>query len=73
MPITARAAVPRRAVLASVLAAAAVSLTACRDDGTGVRPIPDSSSPPDYAPSPHASTPPTPRPPTPPPAELPHP
>ncbi|MFI9030636.1 hypothetical protein [Streptomyces sp. NPDC053560] len=34
-----------RAVLASVLAAAALSLTACRGDGTGVRPIPDSSAP----------------------------
>ncbi|MGI5470570.1 hypothetical protein [Streptomyces sp. CA-132043] len=35
----------RRAVLASVLAAAAMSLTACRGDGTGVRPIPESSAP----------------------------
>ncbi|MEU6120057.1 hypothetical protein ABZ840_36640 [Streptomyces sp. NPDC047117] len=34
-----------RAVLASVLAAAALSLTACRGDGTGVRPIPESSTP----------------------------
>ncbi|MEU7489411.1 hypothetical protein [Streptomyces sp. NPDC042319] len=47
-----------RAVLASVLAAAALSLTACRGDGTGVRPIPESSTPSSSArPSPTSAAP----------------
>lgn len=48
MPITAlRTAVRRgrRAALATVIAAAALSVAACQDDGTGVEPIPESQSP----------------------------
>ncbi|POX41635.1 hypothetical protein C3486_08075 [Streptomyces sp. Ru73] len=73
MPITPRAAVLRRAALASVLAAAALSLTACRDDGTGVRPIPDPTGPPASATFPYTPAPPSPKPSTAPPTGSPRP
>ncbi|WP_199896501.1 hypothetical protein [Streptomyces niger] len=57
----------RRTALASVLAVAALTLAACRDDGTGIRPAPaysGPSNPSGSAESPHTSSSRTPAPPS---------